>query len=89
MHLLKELVGTQIYFDLVSVTATENILMAATLAKGVTTINNAAQEPEVTDLIYCLKNMGAKITGENTSTLIIEGVDRLSDTSYSSLSRPY
>jgi len=79
----KELVGTQIYFDLVSVTATENIIMAATLAKGITTINNAAQEPEVTDLIYCLKNMGAKITGENTSTLIIEGVDRLSDTSYS------
>ena len=79
----KELVGTQINFDLVSVTATENILMAATLAKGITTINNAAQEPEVTDLIYCLKNMGAKITGENTSTLIIEGVDRLSGTSYS------
>jgi len=79
----KELVGTQINFDLVSVTATENILMAATLAKGITTINNAAQEPEVTDLVYCLKNMGAKITGENTSTLIIEGVDRLSDASYS------
>ena len=78
----KELVGTQINFDLVSVTSTENILMAATLAKGITTINNAAQEPEVTDLIYCLKNMGAKITGENTSTLIIEGVDRLSDASY-------
>jgi len=78
----KELVGTQINFDLISVTATENILMAATLAKGITTINNAAQEPEVTDLICCLKNMGAKITGENTSTLIIEGVDRLSDTSY-------
>jgi len=78
----KELVGTQINFDLVSVTATENILMAATLAKGITTINNAAQEPEVTDLICCLKKMGAKITGENTSTLIIEGVDRLSDTSY-------
>ena len=79
----KELVGTQINFDLVSVTATENILMAATLAKGITTINNAAQEPEVTDLIYCLKNMGAKISGENTSTLIIEGVDHLSSASYS------
>jgi len=60
----KELIGTQINFDLISVTATENILMAATLAKGITTINNAAQEPEVTDLIYCLKNMGAKISGE-------------------------
>ena len=79
----KELVGTQINFDLISVTATENILMAATLAKGITTINNAAQEPEVTDLICCLRKMGAKITGENTSTLIIEGVDRLSGTEYS------
>jgi UDP-N-acetylglucosamine 1-carboxyvinyltransferase len=78
----KELIGTQIYFDLVSVTATENILMAATLAKGFTTINNAAQEPEVTDLIYCLRQMGAKITGENTSTLIIEGVDHLNGTDY-------
>ena len=80
---VKELIGTQINFDLVSVTATENILMAATLAKGITTINNAAQEPEVTDLIYCLNKMGAKITGENTSTLIVEGVDRLNDTEYS------
>ena len=79
----KELIGTQINLDLVSVTATENILMAATLAKGFTTINNAAQEPEVTDLINCLKKMGAKITGENTSTLIIEGVDHLNGTNYS------
>ena len=78
----KELIGTQINFDLVSVTATENILMAATLAKGITTINNAAQEPEVTDLIYCLNKMGAKITGENTSTLIIEGVDHLNGADY-------
>ena len=78
----KELIGTQINFDLVSVTATENILMAATLSKGITTINNAAQEPEVTDLIYCLNKMGAKITGENTSTLIIEGVDHLNGTDY-------
>ena len=79
----KELIGTQINLDLVSVTATENILMAATLAKGFTTINNAAQEPEVTDLVYCLKKMGAKISGENTSTLIIEGVDHLNGTNYS------
>ena len=78
----KELIGTQINFDLVSVTSTENILMAATLSKGITTINNAAQEPEVTDLIYCLNKMGAKITGENTSTLIIEGVDHLNGTDY-------
>ena len=78
----KELIGTQIYFDMISVTATENILMAATLAKGITTINNAAQEPEVTDLISCLKKMGAKISGQNTSTLIIEGVDSLDGVNY-------
>ena len=78
----KKLKGTQINFDLVSVTATENIIMAATLANGITTISNAAQEPEVTDLIYCLNKMGAKISGENSSTLIIEGVDRLSGTKY-------
>ena len=79
----KELVGAEINFDLISVTATENIVMAATLAKGTTTINNAAQEPEVTDLIQCLKKMGAKITGENTSTLVIQGVDHLSGIDYS------
>ena len=78
----KGLVGAQINFDLISVTATENIIMAATLAKGITTINNAAQEPEVTDLIRCLKKMGAKISGENTSTLVIEGVDHLSGVEY-------
>jgi len=79
----KELVGAEINFDLISVTATENIIMAATLAKGITTINNAAQEPEVTDLIKCLKKMGAKITGENSSTLIIKGVDHLNGVDYS------
>jgi len=79
----KELVGAEINFDLISVTATENIVMAATLAKGTTTINNAAQEPEVTDLILCLNKMGAKITGENTSTLKIQGVDHLNGIDYS------
>ena len=79
----KELVGAEINFDLISVTATENIVMAATLAKGTTTINNAAQEPEITDLIQCLKKMGAKITGENTSTLVIQGVDHLNGIDYS------
>jgi UDP-N-acetylglucosamine 1-carboxyvinyltransferase len=79
----KELVGAEINFDLISVTATENIVMAATLAKGTTTINNAAQEPEVTDLIKCLNKMGAKITGESTSTITIQGVDRLSGVDYS------
>jgi len=78
-----ELTGANINFDLISVTATENIIMAATLAKGTTTINNAAQEPEVTDLILCLKKMGAKITGENTSTLVIQGVDNLNGIDYS------
>ena len=78
-----ELIGAQINFDMISVTATENIIMAATLAKGTTTINNAAQEPEVTDLIKCLKKMGAKITGENTSTIVIQGVDHLSGVDYS------
>ncbi|MDB9951257.1 UDP-N-acetylglucosamine 1-carboxyvinyltransferase [Candidatus Thioglobus sp.] len=78
-----ELVGAQINFDMISVTATENIIMAATLAKGTTTINNAAQEPEVTDLIKCLNKMGAKITGENTSAIVIQGVDHLSGVEYS------
>ena len=78
-----ELVGAQINFDMISVTATENIIMAATLAKGSTTINNAAQEPEVTDLIKCLNKMGAKIIGENTSTIVIQGVDHLSGIDYS------
>jgi len=79
----KGLVGAEINFDLISVTATENIVMAATLAKGTTTINNAAQEPEVTDLIKCLKKMGAKIIGENTSTLVIQGVENLNGVDYS------
>jgi len=78
-----ELVGANINFDLISVTATENIIMAATLAKGKTTINNAAQEPEVTDLIKCLNKMGAKIIGENTSTIVIEGVNHLNGVDYS------
>jgi len=79
----KELIGANINFDLISVTATENIIMAATLAKGTTTINNAAQEPEVTDLILCLKKMGAKIIGENTSTIVIQGVGHLNGIDYS------
>jgi len=78
-----KLTGANINFDLISVTATENIIMAATLAKGTTTINNAAQEPEVTDLILCLKKMGAIITGETTSTIVVEGVDQLNGIDYS------
>jgi len=78
-----ELIGAQINFDMISVTATENIIMAATLAKGTTTINNAAQEPEVTDLIKCLNKMGAKISGKNTSTIVIQGVNHLNGIDYS------
>jgi len=60
-----------------SVGATENIVMAATLAKGTTVLKNAAREPEIVDLVKCLRAMGAQIEGEGTSTITIEGVDRL------------
>jgi len=74
----KRLIGTDIHFEQVTVTATENILMAATLAEGTTTIHNAAQEPEIVDLANCLTKMGAKITGAGTSIISIEGVSNLS-----------
>lgn len=77
------LVGAKIDFSTVTVTGTENAVMAATLAKGQTVISNAAKEPEVTDLINCLNSMGAKITGVGTDTLIINGVERLSPTNFS------
>ncbi|HIM58838.1 MAG TPA: UDP-N-acetylglucosamine 1-carboxyvinyltransferase [Gammaproteobacteria bacterium] len=77
------LVGTDIHFEQITVTATENVVMAATLAKGITTIHNAAQEPEVSDLCTCLNTMGAKITGIGTSILTIEGVKNLNGTQYS------
>ena len=79
----KKLIGTDIHFDQVTVTATENILMAATLAQGTTTIHNAAQEPEIVDLVNCLIKMGAKITGAGTSTITIKGVSSLSGTTHS------
>lgn len=69
--------GARIMLDLVTVTGTENLLMAATLARGTTVIDNAAQEPEVVDLANCLVAMGARIDGIGTSRLEIEGVDRL------------
>lgn len=69
--------GGMIDFPLVSVGATENALMAATLAKGTTVIKNAAREPEIADLARCLRRMGARIEGEGTSTITIEGVARL------------
>ncbi|MGB3336926.1 MAG: UDP-N-acetylglucosamine 1-carboxyvinyltransferase [Devosia sp.] len=71
------LVGTHIKFPKVSVGATHTILMAATLARGTTVIENAAQEPEITNVAECLVAMGAKISGIGTRTLTIEGVDKL------------
>lgn len=69
--------GAVVNFPFVSVGATENALMAATLAKGTTVLNNAAREPEIVDLARCLRKMGAQIEGEGTSTITIQGVDRL------------
>ena len=74
--------GAHIVLDLVTVTGTENLLMAAALAKGVTVIENAAREPEVVDLAECLNAMGARIDGAGTDTLVIEGVERLNGTHY-------
>jgi len=73
----KRLKGARIFMDLVSVTGTENLMMAATLAKGTTVIENAAREPEVTDLANCLISMGAKIHGAGSDEISIEGVERL------------
>lgn len=72
-----KLKGAVIDFPFASVGATENILMAATLAKGTTVINNAAREPEIVDLATCLRAMGAQIDGDGTSSITIQGVDRL------------
>jgi UDP-N-acetylglucosamine 1-carboxyvinyltransferase len=73
----KRLKGARICFDLVSVTGTENLMMAATLAEGITILENAAREPEVVDLANCLIAMGAKITGAGSDIIHIEGVERL------------
>lgn len=74
--------GARIVMDLVTVTGTENLMMAATLAEGTTIIENAAREPEVVDLAECLNAMGARISGAGTDTLAIEGVPRLHGTRY-------
>lgn len=74
--------GAKIYFPKVSVGATENLLMAATLANGETILSNAAREPEITDLGECLIKMGAKISGLGTDTIRIEGVKSLSGTTH-------
>ncbi|KKJ76654.1 UDP-N-acetylglucosamine 1-carboxyvinyltransferase [Kiloniella litopenaei] len=73
----KGLIGGEVMFPKVSVGATENIMMAAVLAKGTTRMINAAREPEVVDLAECLMGMGANIQGAGTDTITIEGVDRL------------
>ena len=77
--------GAHIVFDTVTVTGTENLLMAAVLADGETVLENAAREPEVTDLAHFLIGMGAKIEGVGSSTLSIQGVERLGGTEYSVL----
>jgi len=73
----KRLKGARIFMDLVSVTGTENLMMAAALADGVTVIENAAREPEVTDLATCLNSMGARVRGAGGDVITIEGVQRL------------
>jgi len=72
--------GARVRLPFPSVGATENVLMAAVLAKGRTVLTNAAREPEIDDLVHCLRGMGAKISGDGTSTLVIDGVKTLSGT---------
>jgi UDP-N-acetylglucosamine 1-carboxyvinyltransferase len=81
----ERLQGARIVLDTVTVTGTENILMAATLARGTTIIENAAQEPEVVDLAEFLISMGARISGAGSNTITVEGVDGLHGTEYSVL----
>jgi UDP-N-acetylglucosamine 1-carboxyvinyltransferase len=73
----KKLKGARIFFDIVSVTGTENLMMAAALADGVTVLENSAREPEVVDLANCLRAMGAKISGDGTDAITITGVEKL------------
>ncbi len=81
----ERLKGARLAMDLVTVTGTENLLMAATLADGETIIENAAREPEVVDLANCLNAMGAKVKGAGSDTIVIEGVERLTGTEYNVL----
>jgi UDP-N-acetylglucosamine 1-carboxyvinyltransferase len=75
--------GARVFMDTVTVTGTENLMMAASLADGVTVLENAAREPEVVDLAHCLIAMGAKISGHGTEVITIEGVERLNGATYS------
>ena len=77
--------GAEIFMEMVSVGATENLLMAAALADGKTILDNAAREPEITDLANCLIAMGAKISGAGTSRIEVEGVERLAGCEHSIL----
>jgi UDP-N-acetylglucosamine 1-carboxyvinyltransferase len=79
---VKRLRGASLYFDIPTVTGTENLMMAASLAKGITLLENAAREPEVTDLANALISMGAKIRGAGESVIEIEGVDELKPVDY-------
>jgi UDP-N-acetylglucosamine 1-carboxyvinyltransferase len=78
----KRLKGARICFELVSVTGTENLMMAAALADGVTVLENAAREPEVVDLAHCLVAMGAKISGAGSDTITIRGMESLHGADY-------
>ena len=78
----RRLQGVRYYMDLVTVTGTENLMMAATLAEGTTVLENAAKEPEVVDLAECLNKMGAKIAGAGTDIITIEGVEKLNGTNH-------
>ena len=78
----KRLKGTRIVLDLVTVTGTENLMMAACLAQGTTVIENAAREPEVVDLAQCLSAMGARIKGAGSDVITVEGVERLRGASH-------
>src|ERR671926_1521845 len=79
------LTGTSIWLDFPSVGATENLVMAAVLASGTTVIDNAAREPEISDLCAMLTAMGAHIVGAGSSTITVEGVDALSPVTYSAV----
>ncbi|MDP9140001.1 MAG: UDP-N-acetylglucosamine 1-carboxyvinyltransferase [Pseudomonadota bacterium] len=81
----KRLKGARIVFDTVTVTGTENLMMAAVLADGTTLLENAAREPEVVDLARCLIAMGAKIRGAGTTTIVVEGVEKLQAAQHSVL----
>ena len=82
----RRLQGAKYYMDLVTVTGTENLMMAAALAEGTTILENAAKEPEVVDLADCLNKMGAKITGAGTDTITIVGVERLTGATHNIVS---